>query len=203
MLDIFSQFLESILPSPKCVKDIEKETPETILRFYSAQQFSGCIYLSDYKITKIKSAITANKFHNSNHAAMLLGSLLANWLKDKSENTLLIPIPLSKERVRERGYNQVQNILNKLKNEKVTVLKLLRKTKNTIPQTKLNRDQRLQNLKDVFVYEPKADIDLTKYKNIILIDDVVTTGATLKAGRKALASYLPDNCKIICLAIAH
>ncbi|MEZ4104102.1 MAG: hypothetical protein R3B60_02330 [Candidatus Paceibacterota bacterium] len=203
MLDIFSQLLDSVLPRPECVKNIEKETPQTILRFYSAQKFSGCVFLSNYKIKKIKSAVTANKFHNSNQASVLLSSLLTNWLKDQSENVLLIPVPLSKKRRRERGYNQVQNILNKLESEKVTTAKLLEKVRDTTPQTKLSRDERLRNLDKVFTYTPKAGVDLVKYKKIILLDDVVTTGATLKAGKQALTPHLPTGCKIVCLAIAH
>ena len=99
-------------------------------------------------------------------------------------DTLIIPIPLSKKRLRERGFNQAELIANLLA-EKMSVkiaCNILEKIKHTETQVKVkNRENRLKNLKGRFkVSHPR----LLKEKTIILVDDVATTGATLfEAGR--------------------
>jgi ComF family protein len=97
-------------------------------------------------------------------------------------DTEITYVPLTKRRRNERGYNQAEKIafyLSRLKNKNSVCL--LKKNKETDSQTKLNKKDRLKNLKDVFIFSSKI-----VPKNIVLVDDVVTTGSTLNECAKVL-----------------
>lgn len=95
-----------------------------------------------------------------------------------SESDLLIPVPLHKSRYRERGFNQSEIIAEEI--SKTTGVSLLReglkRKKNTKDQTNLSPQQREQNVRGAFVVTQPGIIN---GKNIILVDDVITTGATM------------------------
>jgi len=203
MLDIFLRITDIIFPPDPTVLKIRHETPEDFLRFFSPSIFSNCFVLSDYNQETLKSAINSNKFYNNKHAAKLLAKLLEHWLLTIPTQTIIfVPIPLSPKRERERGYNQVSRVVNNLKSHpKIYVKNLLIRTKETVPQTKLNRKQRLSNLNNVFAFKkPRRKIPDGL---IVIIDDVVTTGTTLREAEKTLRENLPEDYEIICLALAH
>ena len=91
---------------------------------------------------------------------------------------LILAVPLHPARKRERGYNQAQllaqalgKLLNKPRPENIIV-----RARHTQTQTKLNKQQRLENVKDIFTVKRP---ELVRGKCVILIDDVLTTGATI------------------------
>jgi competence protein ComFC len=94
------------------------------------------------------------------------------------ESDFLVPVPLHKSRYRERGFNQSEIVAEEIsKTTGVTSLKnVLKRKKNTKDQTDLSPQEREQNVKGAFVVtEPET----VSGKRIILVDDVITTGATL------------------------
>lgn len=94
---------------------------------------------------------------------------------------LVVPVPLHKSRQRQRGFNQAA-LLGKLLAPKLNlefVPDLLVRQKNTRPQAELKGKERQENIKDAFVISP--NILISQYPNILLLDDVWTTGATLRA----------------------
>lgn len=95
------------------------------------------------------------------------------------KNFTLIPVPLYKSKLRHRGFNQSQELANELSEFfKIPVLKnALIKIKNTENQAELSKEKREKNLKNVFSC-PNPEI--IKNKNILLVDDVFTTGATME-----------------------
>jgi len=99
---------------------------------------------------------------------------------------MLIPIPLHSRRERWRGFNHA-SILGKLVAYKMNVSfneNILTRTKNTIPQVGLPEEQRRENIKEAFAL--KTNRPALKNFNIILFDDVWTTGSTLKEACKIL-----------------
>jgi ComF family protein len=111
-------------------------------------------------------------------AGMLAGGLadrrLSGWHVD-----LLVPVPLHRRRERERGFNQSAVLAGELAGRThLEMREVLERRRYTATQTQLDRRRRRQNLRDAFVLRKNADVtDL----NILLVDDVLTTGSTLDA----------------------
>lgn len=115
----------------------------------------------------------------------------AGWRDDK---VLIIPVPLHKKRFNERGFNQSEIIarlvFENLDNRQAIFDKTnLIRQKNTAQQARLNKKQRFENIKDAFVWRGN---NLDGY-NIILVDDVYTTGATMQACAQVLKQYGANN----------
>jgi len=109
---------------------------------------------------------------------------------------LIIPVPICKNRKKERGFNQAEIIAKKLSvtfSVPVSRRNLI-KSKNTPPQTKLSKRSRISNLTDSFSVK---NARLVRGKTILIVDDVMTTGATLntsaiellKAGAKKILGF--------------
>ena len=131
--------------------------------------------------------ITAFKFHNdagwARHFALLMKS--APFADDALlKADVLIPIPLSHQRLAERGFNQAVQLAHHLSRAKTQSQTLLR-MKHTSAQSSLKRSERLTNLAGAFAVAPLLVAQL-RGKNILLIDDVVTTGATLNFAARVL-----------------
>ncbi len=109
--------------------------------------------------------------------------LFKTWLE--KNQPLIVPIPLHEKRLLERGFNQAELLASEIASNYNLILKneILLRTKNTKPQTTLNAKKRLVNLENAFTLN---DTEAIKNKNIILIDDVATTGATLNAAAQVL-----------------
>jgi len=92
---------------------------------------------------------------------------------------LLVPVPLEKRKIRWRGFNQAEEIGKELSNFlKIPLLDdVLIKIKETLSQVELSGKEREENIKGVFVIKNKEKIEGEK---ILLVDDVYTTGATMK-----------------------
>ena len=89
----------------------------------------------------------------------------------------IIPVPISKKRFKERGYNQAELIAKQIANAtgKKLNTNTLYKSKNIIAQSKLNKEEREENIKDVYAIKDKQEIES---KKILLLDDIYTTGST-------------------------
>ena len=141
-------------------------------------------------------------------ACELLGGVLADYLAEFSadedmyepRDLGLIPIPLSTERLRERGYNQAERIvacaLMQLGLAQAASIDTLVRIRNTASQAKLPREERLRNMEGAFVAH-NVNTSLT----YVLVDDVMTTGATFAAGAQALKEG--GTTRVICVALAH
>lgn len=97
---------------------------------------------------------------------------------------VVIPIPLSNERLRERGYNQAHEMCKRLAGAKTDPHLLLR-VKHTDVQSRLKRTERLKNVATAFAIDPLRAADI-KGKRVVLVDDVMTSGATLFSAAKVL-----------------
>lgn len=106
------------------------------------------------------------------------------FLKRK-EDFLLVPIPLSRKRLKWRGFNQAEEIAKQLSGflEIPMSCNTLIKTKNTMPQLNLPQEARKENVKGAFSCEKP---EIIKHKKILLIDDVFTTGSTLEEAARIL-----------------
>lgn len=128
------------------------------------------------------------KYHQQLHLSRLFAELLANQLHVQGIQAI-IPIPLHPSRLRERGYNQayeLARVLSRILN--IPIVSALTRTLATPTQTQLKAKQRHQNLKQAF----QADASLLKdLDRVALLDDVITTGATMQAAANQLQSAQP------------
>ncbi len=142
------------------------------------------------------------KFHDRTSLAPMFGA----WLKRAGGIFLeradaVVPVPLSRLRLLQRRYNQAALLAYALgKEARLPVMPdaLLRR-KHTRPQSELTRAQRLTNVQGAFTANPKRANGI-KEKKIVLVDDVITTGATLSACTKALLKAGATEVYVLTLA---
>lgn len=106
----------------------------------------------------------------------------------RRENVVLTPVPLHPRRFRWRGFNQAE-LLGKIIADNLGIKfisDLLKRTKQTRPQTKLKEKERLRNVKGAFNFNSQLDNLTIGQLKVILFDDVFTTGATLRECSKVL-----------------
>ena len=136
-----------------------------------------------------QSIIHRLKYQNSKQTGVILGKKLALSIK-KSNKELqidcLIPVPIYHSKKYDRGYNQALSIAKGISSilNIPTKNNLLRKKRKTKSQTKLSKEDRLKNVENSFV----ASAEFLNFKSIGIVDDVITTGATLGAICKEISS---------------
>jgi ComF family protein len=124
------------------------------------------------------------KFHHDLAAGRLLSQLMAQALTDAGRPQALVPVPLHQARLRSRGYDQALELAKPL----ARALRLpmlpdaLRRIRATAPQSELDAARRRRNLRRAF--DARRDPPLPAH--VALVDDVMTTGATLHAATDAL-----------------
>ncbi len=123
------------------------------------------------------------KYHGSRHLASDLARLatLAPGYLQRLENAVLVPVPLHRDKLRRRGFNQsllISEALARLA-PGARVSELLVRVKDTPSQTRLDRDARRANAQNAFAIREGATIN-PAFRHVV-VDDVFTTGATLNA----------------------
>lgn len=165
----------------------------------------------DYRDEKVKKVVWELKYSGRRSLAKYLGEIIAEHIaQELSEleglenfsNPILIPIPLSRKRYKERGYNQAELLARAISKSNLQLKSLnnvLIKTRETEHQARIkDREARLKNLVGTFGVKNAEKI---KGRNLILVDDVTTTGATLSEARKILRNSGAN--KVIAFTLAH
>lgn len=139
--------------------------------------------------------------------AQQIGGFFGDWLGRElllssrfKHIDCVVPVPLHKDRLKQRGYNQltefgksISNLLGVPYDEE-----MLMREKSTETQTHKHRQERWENVFNIFNTNKLADL---KEKNILLIDDIITTGATIEACCKALNKSEKVKISVACMAI--
>lgn len=134
----------------------------------------------------MRKAIHALKYQNKTALAIPLAAWLAEYSANSSsglslaEIEIIVPIPLHPVRQWRRGYNQSTLLAQELsKLTQIPVAPILKRVRHTIPQVELHANERSQNIKGAFAINENAWLEYSGAQNILLLDDVATTGATL------------------------
>ncbi len=146
----------------------------------------------DFQNKILSQLIRSYKYKFAQDIADPLGLFLLNFLRENvikqqknlfAKTTLIIPVPLHNKRLRWRGFNQSEKLAVRIATElKITQNNNLKRIKFKKPQSNLQKNERLKNIQAAFAWQG-AKLDK---QNIILIDDVATTGATLNECAKVL-----------------
>ena len=125
--------------------------------------------------------------------------MLGEHIKEHLEGDIIVPIPLHPKRETERGYNQSVQIAKGVSH--ITGIPyssdVLVRTKNTKTQTEQNREHRIASMDGAFTLKNSSAIE---GKRVILIDDVITTGATIGACLQAISNSNVKNITLACVA---
>jgi competence protein ComFC len=200
---ILEIIVDFIFPPREEELKLRKIEPKNFLNIVGKSRGSEFPFIKpvlDYKDPLVKELVWQIKYKKNKHALKCASCVLYNELKSLDlKNTLLIPIPISKSRRKERGYNQCELIINEMSRLDPNIksnFNLLVRIKDIEKQTFKNRSERIENTSNIFEVREKI-LD----KEIIIIDDVTTTGSTLKEARETLiqAGYK----KISALTLAH
>ncbi|MEX2411141.1 MAG: ComF family protein [Candidatus Paceibacterota bacterium] len=187
--------IEKIDLCEKCFKKLENTNVYEIVEKLNKNFW--LISISNYKNLMIRNLIHILKYKNKTSSINILNILITKRIKKNNINFkdwIIIPIPIHKRKERVRGFNQSKLIAKELqkiiiknkgldKSPIISTNNLIR-TKNTKSQVKLeNIEERRRNIKNSFKV---INYETIKNKNIILVDDVFTTGSTMKEAVKIL-----------------
>lgn len=178
----------------ECKKEIEKYKIKTNIR---SERFHLLVYED-----LIREKMIAYKFYDNPYLYHFFYEILIN---DKSaceflkSYDIIIPVPIHNKRKWKRGYNQSSLIAKKI-SKKLDIMyeeKCLKKIINTAPQSKMNKEARIRNAKDVYIVKNKQKII---NKNVLIFDDIYTTGATANECKKILKQNGANKVGIITIA---
>ena len=157
------------------------------------------------KGTKVQNLIHSLKYKDKTAVGVKLGNLLGERIKSVKQYQnidLIIPVPLHPKKERKRGYNQSKYIADgiaEILNVPVSSSHLIR-SQSTESQTKKSRYIRYENMQDVFHIYNSEEL---KNLHILLVDDVITTGATLEACGNSLLTCEIEKLSIAAVAFAE
>jgi ComF family protein len=154
-----------------------------------------------HKGSKFQKLIFKLKYHRLPQLGVTLGEFYGHLLRSSPilrDVEAIIPIPLHAQKLRKKGYNHAERIAYGI--SKAVNIPLedhgLKRIKKTQTQTKLNAEERLQNVYNAFECR-------TKYcGSVILVDDILTTGATLSTAVQTLHDAGVGEIRVITLGIA-
>lgn len=151
---------------------------------YKDKYFNSHIYLFKYE-EGIRDKLLKYKFRDYSYLYKFFSEIIINNCNLKNNYDIILPVPIHKKRKAKRGYNQSELIAEEIaKNINVEYSNnVLIKTRDTVPQSTLNQHQRMSNV--LGIYEV-INSQIIVNKNILLIDDIYTTGSTVNECSKVL-----------------
>ncbi|PIR06842.1 MAG: hypothetical protein COV55_01930 [Candidatus Komeilibacteria bacterium CG11_big_fil_rev_8_21_14_0_20_36_20] len=165
--------------------------------------FQRCYVCLSYEDPLIEKLIKNFKYHYLENLSQVLITILQKQIQkiDLHPNTIIVNVPLHPRKKRQRGFDQTEILAKGLaKKLNLTYYPLLQRIKTTKTQAQLTKEQRQKNVAGVFKINKKIPQQLQHQQpEIILIDDVATTGATLNQAAKVLkkAGFEQITCAVL------
>ncbi|TQO59478.1 ComF family protein [Paraclostridium bifermentans] len=174
---ILNETIETLKP-----EDLLNGCPSCINKTYYFEKAIGCIEYSETS----KKIVFGFKYNDKTFMSNIISKIMKEKLDTQNINyDYILYVPLHKKRERKRGFNQSKLIAKKLgKIENIKVLDSIYRNKNTTKLFKLTNEERSREVKNAFGFY--KSIDLCKNKNVLLIDDIFTTGSTVNEISKML-----------------
>lgn len=211
MTEILESVLNFVFPKETHVRELETLTTEDLQsQLPKAPRRHDATSLFDYRNSKVRSIIWEIKYKKNKHFAFMCAELLSEEILDyvyekkqiyPQATFLLLPVPTSDKRRRQRGYNQTElvgDLIKKMIPPLRYCTQTLRRDVHRSSQTKKSRAERETNVAGCFsVLNPQH----IKNNIVIVFDDVITTGATMDEVCKEIQKHKPKE--IVRMTIAH
>lgn len=207
---VWEAVLSIVFPHTGYARTIRSMSDTELFSMLRVENVGGVTTLFSYKNELVRHMVWLLKYKGDRHATKLFAGALHDYLLeelsdlelfDGKRSVVILPLPLSKRRERERGFNQMKLVADELhlKSGLRVEAGVLIKTRHTKPQTELKRkEERKRNVEGVFAVENRETL---KGAHIILIDDVITTGSTMSEAKKTLREAGVKD--ILCIALTH
>lgn len=206
MWNVLLDLLFTTRSEEKIVRTLSLESVEALLEptVINVDDIS-ITHLLPFKDAHVRALIHECKYYRNPRAISILGTILKEYLLEflieehelQDTPCVLVPMPISAARRKKRGYNQMELIVEAaLHNLPLTSARILTKHIDTPSQTKLKRSLRLQNQENVF-----SAVSVLPHVTYILIDDVVTTGATMASAYTTIRDA--GASRIVPISLAH
>lgn len=176
-----------------CKYDIINESTDDCLLCGYPTLFGGCArcrrvvqrtWYASKRAGSIEKLINRYKFDNAKAAHTLLGDILLATLPDVPSTAVIVPVPTIQVHIRQRGYDHTLLVARYVAKRRNLLLKQCLARATASVQRGANRKQRYKQAKAAFIVQGDLEPDVP----YLLIDDVVTTGATLTYGAKSMRS---------------
>ncbi len=200
--EIICQFCEVHLPATHFHMDPDNPVARTFWGRVRVEAATACYYFN--KGSRVQRMVHQLKYKGRKDIGVYLGTRYGYVLRSVPPYCTadaIIPVPLHRKKYMQRGYNQSEQFAIGLAGGmQVPVNRsLLVRTMSTESQTRKSRFSRYQNVKEMFaVTDPEA----WRGRHLLLVDDVVTTGATLESCIQALSGIAGVKISVVCIATA-
>jgi len=168
---------------------VSKDTKNILKSLKKLQKLNNIYYVWDYN-KEFKKLIFSYKYNRKKIMAKLIAELIKDefyYVLKREKIDIVVSVPVSRKRKNERGYNQVDEILNCLKVNYVQI----ERVKNTKKMAEiLDEEERNKNIKGAFRISGNVDF---RGKNILILDDIVTTGATLREIKNSILEQFANK----------
>jgi ComF family protein len=189
----------------KCEIILKKEKSSFVDNYQkdTTKYFNEHMYIFKYE-GLIRNRILNYKFRDKSYLYMTFANFL---LKDEKvfdflkRYDIIIPVPISYQRYKQRGYNQSLLLAKEIsKNVGLKLMpNVLKKSKNTVAQSTLNREERIANIENVYSIN-KKQLDKIENKKVLILDDIYTTGSTVNECSKMLKNANTKDIGVITIA---
>lgn len=188
----------------KCSKPIDYDSSDCLCPDCNVYDKSFEMSKSLYSYEGIiKDCIYSFKYYNKPYFYKFFGSLVLNFMiaNDYTNFDYITSVPLHKSKMRTRGYNQSELIAKYIADELfIPYVNALKRTKKTTKQSQQSKEDRRKNLKGAFTVKSPQKNEKIKNSNVLLVDDVYTTGSTADECSKALLNFGVTKVYVITIA---
>lgn len=200
---------EAIFPTDEQVEQIERSSKDSLIQTLPTAENPPprCFAIFNYSDERVKNLVWEIKYYRNTKVAGIAGQLIAERILAQTagnrERFLLVPVPMTNKRLKERGFHHTEllakAILKNLPPYFELANDLVKKTKQTPNQSSIESfEERSRNIAGAFVVSKPEKANRA---NIIVIDDVITTGATATEAMRVLSLAGARN--LATFAIAH
>lgn len=197
---------------PSCLRKPERADPQELRQALREADPHAPLWTNVFALWLFDKGGTIQRLHHElkygnrpalgRHLGRITGTALLETLQVRQLPGLVLPVPLAKARHLERGYNQSSALAQGIADAVGAQCseRMLIRVRTTRSQVGLSREARRSNVRDAFALKEQSDLSSS---NVILVDDVLTTGATLAAAAQPLVNRMPLSLHLVTLSAAR